>query len=120
MLGFSLHVCNIKLYSLSELGDDHVNGTRYPYLKEERSMLAFPVLGGKILSSKPLLGTDESSADVTGQSNVGPGVSGQSLGTSTGDVPGGGVTPTKISHLPEKQLAIFAKMVWTIFPDFSP
>ena len=46
-------------------------------------MPAYPVSGGKILSSKPLLGTDESS----GQSNVGQGVWGQSLGTSTGDAP---------------------------------
>jgi hypothetical protein len=63
--------CGIKLYLSSELGDDQVNGTRYPYLEEERSMPASLVSGGKILSSKPLLGTDESSAGVTGQSNVG-------------------------------------------------
>jgi hypothetical protein len=56
-------------------------------------MPASPVSGGKILSSKPLLGTDESSAGVTGQSNVGPGVLGQSLGTSACDVPGGATSP---------------------------
>jgi hypothetical protein len=48
---------------------------------------------GNTVSNSPLLGTDESGAGVTGTSNLGPGVLGQSLGL----VPGtpAGVTPAK-------------------------
>jgi hypothetical protein len=45
--------------------------------------------GGNILATNPVQGTDESSAGVTGQSNVGPGVLGQSLGSNPGVGPGG-------------------------------
>jgi len=38
--------------------------------------------GGNILSANPLIGKDPSSAGVTGQSNTGPGVLGQSLGSA--------------------------------------
>jgi len=42
-----------------------------------------PVGGSNTVPTNPLLGTDETSAGVTGQSNVGPGVLGQSLGSSS-------------------------------------
>jgi hypothetical protein len=41
------------------------------------------VVGPNTVPANPLLGTDEGSAGVTGQSNVGPGVLGQSLGSSS-------------------------------------
>jgi hypothetical protein len=54
-----------------------------------------PMIPGKnnILPSQPVVGTDENSAGVTGQSNTGPGVWGQSLGVE-GSGPGGTVLAT--------------------------
>jgi hypothetical protein len=36
MYCFSVHIRDINLYISSKLGDDQVNGTRYPYLEEEK------------------------------------------------------------------------------------
>jgi hypothetical protein len=51
--------------------------------------------GGNILPNNPLVGTDESSAGLTGQSNVGPGVLGQSLGVAPAVRPGGAQIESK-------------------------
>ena len=44
---------------------------------------------GNALPANPLLGTDNSTARVTGQSNTGPGVWGQSIGLVPPTPPGG-------------------------------
>jgi hypothetical protein len=48
--------------------------------------------GGNALSTNPLQGTDQSTAGVTGQSNTGPGVRGQSIGLVPASPPGGSLS----------------------------